>query len=252
MSRPSSDARRPDLDTMTPADRRITDAVTDIVHDATVLDATCAAALTQLGQSVGGYPATTPGARPPEIEPPVECHHPDCTNTLPCEIHEPAVNLTGPERLAGRRDKATFDRRRLTKLTHRVRRDIAELAALTQRWGTGGIDNHTVRERLNDALSTVWCINCAEHGYSHRRTNGDYCEFCSGIKSKYKRYPNAQLCAMNDIGRRVMPSDVVRAFKAKEPAVPAPRGRLDTMEDARARRGNRVGNAHREHESHSR
>lgn len=221
---------------LSPADRRTIANVTAIILDTTTLDTTIAAALNQLAQSVGGYPATTPGAATADAQPPVECHHPQCTNTLPCDIHEPAVQLTGPERLAGQRDKARTDQRQLTKLIRRIQHDLETAAKLSQRWGTSSIDTNTVRQRLNDALSTIWCLNCAFHGFNHRRTNGEYCEFCSGIKSKYKRYPNHHLCAMNDAGRRVMPSDVARAFKAKSVTEPQPA----SVADAHERRAKRI------------
>lgn len=221
---------------LSPADRRTIANVTDIILDTTTLDTTIATALNQLAQSVGGYPAATPGAATADAQPSVECHHPQCTNTLPCDIHEPSVQLTSTERLAGQRDKARADQRQLTKLIGRIHRDVALAAKLSQRWGTSSIDTNTVRQRLNDALSTIWCLNCAEHGFNHRRTNGEYCEFCSGIKSRYKRYPNHHLCAMNDAGRRVMPSDVARAFKVKTVTVPEP----PSLAEAHERRTKRL------------
>lgn len=221
---------------LSPADRRTIDAVTAIVAAATTLDVTIATALNQLSQSVGGYPATTPGAAPADAQPTMECHHPLCTNTLPCELHEPAVQLTPPERLAGQRDKARIEQHQLVRRINRIRHDIDEAAKLSQRWGTSGIDSNTVRQRLNDALSTDWCNNCAMHGFNKKRSNGEYCEFCSGIKSRYKRYPNHHLCAMNDAGQRVMPSDVARAFKVKTVTVPEPA----SIADAHERRAKRI------------
>lgn len=220
-----------------PAARRTLERVADIVKEATILEVTIAAALTQLQQSTGGYASTTPGASTAEAQPATECHDKTCNNTLPCETHDPAVQLTSTERLAGQRDKARVDLHLMVSKVNRIHRDITLVATLSQRWGTASIDAGTVRKRLSDALSTIWCNNCAGNGFNRKRTNGDYCEFCSGIKSKYKRYPNHQLCAMNDAGRRVMPSDVARAFKKADKVIPF----VPSMIDAHDRRTQRLG-----------
>lgn len=203
-----------------PTIRRTLERIADIVKEITIIEATIAAALNQLQQSTGGYATTTPGASTAQAQPPAECRAKQCTNTLPCELHDPAVQLTPTERLAGQSDKARADLDLIIARINRIHRDAPLVATLSQRWGTASIDAGTVRKRLSDALSTIWCNNCAANGFNRKRTNGDHCEFCSGIKSRYKRYPNHQLCAMNDAGRRVMPSDVGRAFKKADKPEP--------------------------------
>lgn len=218
------------------------DQVHQIVLDVTTIDAIVARALHQMGQSVGGYASSVVGAAPLGAMPPTECHDPGCTNTLPCETHDPAVDLTTTERLAGRRDKAQVERELLTRTLRRIARDTSTVADICKFWGLGGVDNSTVKRKLNDALANLWCENCIEQRSKDpgKRTNGNYCEFCSGIKSKYKRYPNQQLMALHVTGRYVMPADVFAAFKAeKELAV----AHVPNIGDARRRRDKRIGEA---------
>lgn len=214
------------------------DQVHQIVLDTTVVATTIAPALHQMNQSVGGYPATAVGASPLEARPDEQCTHRDtagdndCTESRPCPTHD--------NEAIERSDKALSDRATILRILLRLSRDAALAAKICTRWGLGGVDASTVKQSLNDALSGIWCANCSQHGYNNRRTNGEYCEFCSGIKSKYKRYPNARLLAIHATGRRILPSDVKRCFDPPRAAVPTP---VPSLADARERRAKRIGQA---------
>lgn len=218
--------------------RNPVDQVTQIVLDITIVAATVAPALHQLDQSIGGYPPTSVGASPLETAPTEQCTHRDiagdndCTESRPCPTHDDDLTV--------RRDNAQVDQQYLREVLTRLTRDAATAAKICSRWGLGGIDASTVKRSLNDALSGIWCAACAQHGHNNRRTNGEYCEFCSGIKSKYKRYPNAPLLAIHATGRRILPSDVKRCFDPPKHTTPTP---IPSLAEALDRRTKRIGQA---------
>jgi hypothetical protein len=220
------------------AARKVGDLAQAILLEATTLSVTVDAALRVLNDCIAGYPSQVPGAAALEAGPLVECRHEDCTEFQPCPVHDgPPVVLTQPERGADSHDAAAADLEQLIVRVKRVARDVRVAAAIASRWGRGGVDGSTVRSQLADALSNLWCVNCAEHGFDTRRSHGDYCEFCSGIKSKYKRYPNLQLLEWHKMGRRVLPSDVARAFKTTKHTTPSvDEGSPDQARQRRAKR----------------
>lgn len=171
---------------------RITDLARINLVDATTISALASTALASIHDSLGGYPASTPGAAPagPAIMPTYNglCQEPDCNEpNRPCPEHDTPVTLTGPERLASARpDPAAADLARLAKDLAEANVLLARCARIMVRWGIPAVNDQTVSQRLAAIDEGIWCRNCTRHGQKNpREAEHVECWWCRGFRNDY-------------------------------------------------------------------
>ena len=178
----------------------------DILTFATLLAVDAPTAARALDEAMAGWPTSVPMAGPEQVGD-IECGHPDCARSRPCPQHG---NHDGISNDRARQDQEFIDRE-LAALLPRLRK----VADRMHSWATIRQDATTVAKRLAQVDHDIWCVNCAMHGAKNVRTNGNYCEFCSDVKSKYKRYPNRELIDIKG-SRRVYVQDITRCFRKQK------------------------------------
>jgi hypothetical protein len=174
-----------------------------------------------LHDSLGGYPATTPGAGPAEsIVPPAQVEDP----TAPDESGP--VQLTGPERSVTKApDRARLDQIALSRLVHRIARDTAKARRIVDKWAHVADTDTAVARKLTAVDRRLWCHNCAVHGQTNTCEEGrPHCKFCRAFNADYGVYPTLAILETRNY-RRLTTADVVRILRRDVPGWKMPKAR---------------------------
>lgn len=197
---------------------RIADLARINLVDATTIGALATTALASIHDSLGGYPASTPGAAPAAASLPPTfnglCQERGCEHlTRPCPDHDTPVNLTGPERLAAAKtDPAAADLARLEKDLAAASVLLARCARIMVRWGIPAINDQTVSQRLAAIDEGIWCKNCTRHGqHNPRRSEHTLCSFCGAFLADYGLPASKAIWDARDArGGRIYVQDIER------------------------------------------
>ena len=197
---------------------RITDLARSNLIDASTVSALAVAALASIHDSLGGYPASTPGAAPagPAIIPTYNglCQEPGCEHLVrPCPEHDTPVTLTGPERLASSKaDPAAADLARLAKDLAAANVLLARCARIMVRWGIPPVNDQSVSQRLAAIDEGIWCRNCTRHGqHNPRREEHTLCGFCGAFQADYGLPASKAIWDARDArGGRIYVQDIER------------------------------------------
>jgi len=216
---------------------RITNLARINLIDATTISTLATAALTSINNSLGGYPASTPGAAPAgPTHPPTyngPCQEPDCHHTVrPCPDHDTPVTLTGPERMAtSNPDPAATDLAQLTSDLAAANILLARAARIMVRWGIPTINDQTVTRRLAAIDEGIWCRNCTRHGqHNPRRDEHTECSFCGAYRTDYGLPASKAIWDARDArGGRIYVQDIERildrdskGWRKRRPKPPVP------------------------------
>lgn len=174
-----------------------------ILADAHAIATDIDAALATLHDSLGGYPASTPGAAP---------------STAPTILADGGdVPLTQTERDAGRPDRARLDQIELARLLRRMARDAARARTICGHWANPADTATSVARKLAGDDRSLWCHNCLTHGVNNVRAEGrTECKFCGEFRRTYGTRPNRRILDIHG-HRNVTPQDAVRILDEDAP-----------------------------------
>lgn len=192
-------------------------ALVDLRHVTVGIDA----ATTALHDSLGGYPATTPGAGPDESSIPApEAADPDRPD------ESGPVQLTGPERSVTKApDRARLDQLALSRLVHRIARDTAKARRIVDKWAHVADTDTAVARKLSAADRSLWCHNCAVHGQTNTCEEGrPHCYFCRNFNADYGVFPTLAILETRSY-RRLTTTDIVRILRRDVPGWKMPKAR---------------------------
>jgi hypothetical protein len=160
--------------------RTANDRARTILTDATIIATLINAALANLDLGLAGWPEQTPGASPTQAQGAIECSHPDCNESLPCDLHSGGLPY----------DKASHDLEQLLEAIRQTAHHTRLAAAIVTRWGYAGLNEATVTQRLLTIDATIWCAHCSQFGrHEPRAKDQTECEWCATFRVRYKRPP---------------------------------------------------------------
>lgn len=215
---------------------RTRDQIRVTLTDAHIVATLGPQALTAMTAALCGYPASTPGAAPASPSPLPEYNGPcqerleveaatdvmlrvQCGHQRPCPEHDSALALTQPERLASTTDKAGNDLASFQAALRQAQQALSKAARIATRWGTPGLNESAVKDRLLVIDRDIWCSSCSRFGeHNPRRENGRRCEFCQVFHATYGREPHKAIFdARNARGGRLSVTDIERILNRDYP-----------------------------------
>ena len=213
---------------------KLSNLAKDALADLRALAAHTDAAGAAIHDSLGGFPASTPGAGPAEsVLPPPEVPNPE----RPDETGP--VQLTAPERAASKApDRARLDQLALSRLVHRMKEDAGRARRIVEKWAFVADTDTTVARKLTAVDRRLWCHNCAVHGQTNVCEEGrPHCKFCRSFNADYGVYPTLAILETRNY-RKLTTADVVRILRRDVPGwkMPKPRTVKATPQAPKSRR----------------